>query len=51
MDQQQKLKKIVDEKFKKFDKNGDGYLQVDELVDVINDIYVNMGSQRTITRK
>lgn len=51
MDQQQKLKAVVDEKFKKFDKNRDGFLQIDEFVEVINDIYAKTGRERTISRK
>jgi Ca2+-binding EF-hand superfamily protein len=48
---QQNLKLIVDEKFKLFDKNGDGFLQLDEFIEVINDIYSKMGYERKISRK
>ena len=34
-----------------FDENKDGYLEIDEFADVLNDIYKRMGQERKVSVK
>lgn len=51
MSQQEQIKEMVERNFARYDHNGDGFLELDEFLTLINETFKEMGHSATVGRR